>query len=63
MGECYWHSYEVYPGHSCPDCEDDQRRTSIDNYRHGYAKNMVPEHKYCPECEVYPLKSKKHGCI
>lgn len=21
MGECYWHGYEIYPGHPCEECE------------------------------------------
>ena len=25
MGECYWHGYEVYPGHPCPECERKRR--------------------------------------
>lgn len=26
MGICYWHEYEVYPGHPCPECEKENRK-------------------------------------
>ena len=33
MGECYWHGYEIYPGHPCPECEREGRTRELsDNF-------------------------------
>ena len=59
MGECYWHG----GSNNCPECEKEQDIVRRENKYHERAKNMVPEHKYCLECESYYFKGKKHKCV
>ncbi len=59
MGRCYWHGGS---SDSCPECKKEQDRTGRQILHHKRAKEMIPEHRYCSECESYCLKNKKHRC-
>jgi hypothetical protein len=46
MGECYWHGYEVYPGHPCPECERIGRtREWMDGYEKRLDESIRKEQK------------------